>query len=262
MCERDSRWFGQVTLLQLSCLTVTSFFLVLKLRFHILSCLTIKCFYHERILSPSCTAWQSELAIKLRMSGKKRQQPPVAAVVEDEEAFPRGGARDDDLTPLERRKLSLQAEADYRHEQEAEAAAGGEAPSKKKQKRTNDQARHAADTGCQVCYSSRARGSSSSSSSNRHKASAGSLKQQQRGCQHASMLLTPFTSLWDLLVPSAAGSGLLPTLADISSSTEGGYQTVMVVCRNQTVMFDYRRRQLGCPDPQIHCLMASRTSKL
>ncbi len=74
------------------------------------------------------------------MSGKKRQQPP-AAVVEDDEAFPRGGA--DDLTPLERRKLALQAEADFRHEQDAGAAAGGEAPSKKKQKRANDQARHA-----------------------------------------------------------------------------------------------------------------------
>lgn len=77
------------------------------------------------------------------MSGKKRpakQQEPAAAApaaVEEEEAFPRGGA--DDLTPLERRKLALQAEADFKHEQEEGAAADGEAPSKKKQKRGNDQ---------------------------------------------------------------------------------------------------------------------------
>jgi hypothetical protein len=71
------------------------------------------------------------------MSGKKRQPERQQPVVEEEEAFPRGGA--DDLTPLERRKLALQAEADFKHEQDA-AGAGGEAPSKKKQKRGNDQA--------------------------------------------------------------------------------------------------------------------------
>jgi hypothetical protein len=68
------------------------------------------------------------------MLGKKRQQD---AVVEEDEAFPRGGA--DDLGPLERRRLALKAEADFKHEQEA-AAADGEAPSKKKQKRGADQA--------------------------------------------------------------------------------------------------------------------------
>lgn len=63
------------------------------------------------------------------MSSKKRQQPEEA----DEEAFPRGGA--DDLTPLERRKLSLQAEADFKQEQ-AEDAQGKRAS--KKQKRGAD----------------------------------------------------------------------------------------------------------------------------
>jgi hypothetical protein len=71
---------------------------------------------------------------------KKRQQ----AVAEDEEAFPRGGAHD--LTPLERRKLALQAEADFKHEQAA-AGADAEAPSKKKQKRGNDQASWARQPG-------------------------------------------------------------------------------------------------------------------
>lgn len=88
------------------------------------------------------------------MSSKKRQQPVVE---EEEEAFPRGGA--DDLTPLERRKLVLQAEADFKHEQEG-AAGDAEAPTKKKQKRTNDQAsfsRH-------LCYCPSFGDSSSSSS--------------------------------------------------------------------------------------------------
>jgi hypothetical protein len=74
------------------------------------------------------------------MSSRKRPAERQQPVVEEEEAFPRGGA--DDLTPLERRKLALQAEADFKHEQDA-AGASGEAPSKKKQKRGNDQAGYA-----------------------------------------------------------------------------------------------------------------------
>lgn len=91
------------------------------------------------------------------MSSKKRQQPAVVEE-EEEEAFPRGGA--DDLTPLERRKLALQAEADFKHEQDG-ATGDAEAPTKKKQKRANDQAGYRQH----LCYCP-SFGDSSSSSSN------------------------------------------------------------------------------------------------
>jgi hypothetical protein len=68
---------------------------------------------------------------------KKRAQPEQQqAAPEEEEAFPRGGA--DDLTPLERRKLALQAEADFAQEQDTDGGAGaakGERWTAKKQRR-------------------------------------------------------------------------------------------------------------------------------
>uniref|UniRef100_A0A383V4G5 S1 motif domain-containing protein n=1 Tax=Tetradesmus obliquus TaxID=3088 RepID=A0A383V4G5_TETOB len=53
------------------------------------------------------------------MAGKKR--PPVSeepAVADEDEAFPRGGR--DDLTPLEKRQLSQQAEKDFHREQQTD----------------------------------------------------------------------------------------------------------------------------------------------
>eukprot|EP00878_Enallax_costatus_P014766 GHUV01015450.1.p1 GENE.GHUV01015450.1~~GHUV01015450.1.p1 ORF type:complete len:212 (+),score=55.15 GHUV01015450.1:127-762(+) len=50
------------------------------------------------------------------MVGKKRQDPPVEV---EEGDFPRGGR--EDLTPLEKRQLSQQAEADFKQEQAADA---------------------------------------------------------------------------------------------------------------------------------------------
>jgi hypothetical protein len=71
------------------------------------------------------------------MVGKKR--PPVSeepAVADEEEAFPRGGR--DDLTPLEKRQLSQQAEADFQREQQTDADGKKQ---KKKAKRSGDQVR-------------------------------------------------------------------------------------------------------------------------
>jgi hypothetical protein len=69
------------------------------------------------------------------MVGKKR--PPVSeepAAVDEEEAFPRGGR--DDLTPLEKRQLSQQAEADFQREQQTDADGKKQ---KKKAKRSGEQ---------------------------------------------------------------------------------------------------------------------------
>jgi hypothetical protein len=71
------------------------------------------------------------------MAGKKR--PPVSeepAVADEEEAFPRGGR--DDLTPLEKRQLSQQAEADFQREQQTDADGKKQ---KKKAKLSGDQVR-------------------------------------------------------------------------------------------------------------------------
>ncbi|KAF6260185.1 hypothetical protein COO60DRAFT_1700424 [Scenedesmus sp. NREL 46B-D3] len=69
------------------------------------------------------------------MAGKKR--PPASeepVVADEEEAFPRGGR--DELTPLEKRQLSQQAEADFQREQQTDAD-GRKA--KKKAKRSANQ---------------------------------------------------------------------------------------------------------------------------
>lgn len=69
------------------------------------------------------------------MAGKKR--PPVSeepAVADEDEAFPRGGR--DDLTPLEKRQLSQQAEKDFHREQQTDDDGKKQ---KKKAKRSGEQ---------------------------------------------------------------------------------------------------------------------------
>lgn len=59
------------------------------------------------------------------MVGRKRHDPPIEA---EEGDFPRGGR--EDLTPLEKRQLSQQAEADFKQEQTSDA------PGKNQRKRS------------------------------------------------------------------------------------------------------------------------------
>ena len=70
------------------------------------------------------------------MVGKKRQDPPVEV---EEGDFPRGGR--EDLTPLEKRQLSQQAEADFK--QEAAANQSGK-NQRKRIKHSKDKVRRCA----------------------------------------------------------------------------------------------------------------------
>lgn len=63
------------------------------------------------------------------MVGKKR----LAEVPEEDEAFPRGGG--DGLTPLEKRQLSVQAQADFEQEQ---SQGGDKSRQNKRKKRGTD----------------------------------------------------------------------------------------------------------------------------
>lgn len=67
------------------------------------------------------------------MAGKKRQEPPVDV---EEGDFPRGGR--EDLTPLEKRQLAQQAEADFKQEQAAEGSGSAQ---RKKAKHSRDKVR-------------------------------------------------------------------------------------------------------------------------
>lgn len=67
------------------------------------------------------------------MVGKKRQEPPVEV---EEGDFPRGGRQD--LTPLEKRQLSQQAEADFKQEQAAGASGSSQ---RKRAKHAKDKVR-------------------------------------------------------------------------------------------------------------------------